>query len=101
MRVLCLFASVFVLASSIAVHAEDRKFPYEAIIDAEDGEIEQPQTTSLVNCIATMGSSRMNAAVPHTATRQRLPRHPLAFSVFSAIALSPSMSKAPRLHCSG
>ena len=38
MRILCLFASVFVLASSIAVHAEDRKFPYEAIIDAEDGE---------------------------------------------------------------
>jgi hypothetical protein len=38
MRILCLFLSLAVAANGMSVRAEDRKFPYEAVVDAEQGE---------------------------------------------------------------
>lgn len=38
MRILCFIGCLALLVNSFAVHAEDRKFPYEAIVDAEEGE---------------------------------------------------------------
>jgi hypothetical protein len=38
MRILLLIASLALLANGGSVRAEDRRFPYEAVVDAEDGE---------------------------------------------------------------
>lgn len=38
MRISCFIAAMTVLLGATAIGAEERKFPYEAIIDAEDGE---------------------------------------------------------------
>lgn len=38
MRILCFIGSMAVLLTGFAIHAEDRKFPYEAVVDADGGE---------------------------------------------------------------